>query len=326
MRKITCRLLPFAFAALTAQIALAGDTPRLSLEQLRAQYGDAAGHVAKVGGIDVYYKDEGTGPAILMVHGSASTLKTYDDVVPHLSNRFRIIRYDIPPQGLSGALPDEAAARLKPADIAAGLLDGLHVRSATCVGVSSGGTLCIYLAAQRSDLVERLILANTPSDPVDTSHMQQPADFLAAQQRAKDEHFQSHEFWRLFLNYFAGSPERMNPQIVQHFYDFNRRVPEKNALSLVAQVADHQRALDAMARVSAPTLLVWGARDPLLTPPAADTLRKYLIHAEVSELFLPDVGHFPPLEVPERFARIVAADIDAVAPEPLHAGATSVAP
>jgi pimeloyl-ACP methyl ester carboxylesterase len=69
-----------------------------------------------------------------------------------------------------------------------------------------------------------------------------------------------------------------------------------------------------MGAVTAPTLLIWGARDPLLTPPTADILAGYLSHAQVSKVIMPDVGHYPPLEAPERFARIVAAYIEAVAP------------
>jgi pimeloyl-ACP methyl ester carboxylesterase len=106
----------------------------------------------------------------------------------------------------------------------------------------------------------------------------------------------------------------MTPSIREQYYDFNRRIPDKNAVSLTAKVADHAKAVEAMSEVMAPTLLVWGAHDPLLTPAAADTLAGYLNHAQVSKLLLPDVGHYPPLEVPERFADIVAAYIEAVTP------------
>lgn len=286
----------------------------LSLDALRAKYADRAGHLVDIGGVEVYYKDEGSGPAVLMVHGSVSSLRTYDGVAARLRKHYRVIRYDVPGQGLSGAVSDAAARQLKPADVAERLLAKLGITSVTAVGVSSGGTLCVYLAAQRPDLVKRLILSNTPADPVDTSHLQQPKDFEDAQREARDTHFQSQHFWDLFLAYFAGRADRMTPGIREQYYDFNRRIPEANALSLVAKVADHEKAVEAMHQVSAPTLLVWGARDPLLTPAAAETLAGYLTQAQVSKLLLPDVGHYPPLEVPERFADIVAAYIEAVVP------------
>jgi len=288
--------------------------PTLALEALRAKYGDRAGHLADLGGVEVYYKDEGSGPAILLVHGSVSTLKTYDRVAATLRHRYRVIRYDVPGQGLSGSVSDAAAATLSPADIAERLLTKLGVSSVTAVGVSSGGTLCVYLAAQRPDLVKRLILSNTPSDPVDASHMKQPPAFELAQREALETHFQDRRFWTLFLSYFAGEPERMTPAVIDAYYDFNRREPDKNALSLVAKVADHEKAVAAMRQVRVPTLLIWGARDPLLTPASATVLSGYLSHAQVSTIQLPDVGHFPPLEVPERFADLISSYIEVVTP------------
>ena len=302
--------------ALLSGAAIAADNtkPYLTLDALRSKYGDRHGRIAKVGGVEVYYKDEGQGPAILMVHGSQSTLKTWDKVVPSLLKHYRVIRYDIPPQGLSGPVSDEAAARMVPVDIAEGLLAQLGVKRITYVGVSSGGTLGVFLAAKRPDLVERLILSNTPSDPVSTGHMKQPPAFEAAQREAKETGFQSQLFWNEFLNFFSGNPQRLDADIRAQYYDVNRRNPEPHYLSLIAQVADHAKALDAMSRVTAPTLLIWGGSDPLLVPASADVLAGYLTHAQVSKVVMPDVGHYPPLESPERFAQIVAAYMEAVTP------------
>ena len=105
--------------------ATAGEN--ITVEQLRAKYGDRAGHIAVIGGVEVYYKDEGKGPAILMVHGSQSTLKTWDYVAAKLTKRYRVIRYDIPPQGLSGHVSDEAEKAMQPTDVAEGLLKILGV-------------------------------------------------------------------------------------------------------------------------------------------------------------------------------------------------------
>lgn len=307
----------FCFSTLIAflQFApVARAAEHATLEQLRAKYGDRAGHIALIGGVEVYYKDEGKGPTILMVHGSQSTLKTWDFVAAKLIKRYRVIRYDIPPQGLSGHVSDEAAKALQPTDIAEGLLKQLGVEKITYVGVSSGGTLGVFLAAKRPDLVQRLILSNTPADTVTTSHLPPSEEFDRAQKEAKETGFQSQFFWNAFLNYFSGDPSRLDAKIREQYYDVNRRTPEPNYLALVAKVADQNKAKDAMSKVRAPTLLVWGARDPLLVPASADALANYLTGTQVSKIMLPDVGHYPPLEVPARFADIVATYIEAVAP------------
>jgi pimeloyl-ACP methyl ester carboxylesterase len=225
-----------------------------------------------------------------------------------------VIRFDIPPQGLSGRVSDELAARMQPTDIPEGLLAQLGVTRITCVGVSSGGTLSVQLAAKRPDLVARLILSNTPSDPVKTDHMKQSAEFVEAQREARETGFQSQKFWNLFLDYFSGDPSRLDKGIREQYYDFNRRGPEKNYLAFVGVVANHERAVAAMNAVQAPTLLIWGGSDHLLVPASADALARYLTNTQVSKVFMPDVGHYPPLEAPQRFAQLVSAYIEAATP------------
>ena len=302
-------------AALAAEPATA--KPYLSLEQLRAKYGDAqSGRYATIGGVEVYHKDEGKGPAILLIHGSQSTLRTWDHIAPLLVQRgYRVIRYDTPPLGLSGSISDQAARQLTPAAFVAGLLDHLGVDRVSCVGVSSGGTTCMYLAATYPERVHRLVMSNAPSDPVENAKLTPTPEFEAAQREARETGFQSQRFWNAFLDYFSGVPERLDAGIREQYYDINRRVPEKNYTALTGLVRDHEKVRAAMARVHCPTLLIWGARDELLPPAAADTLAGYLENAQVSKIFMPDVGHYPPLEVPARFAQLVISYLEVATPE-----------
>jgi pimeloyl-ACP methyl ester carboxylesterase len=286
-----------------------GSTPPITLEALRAKYTDRAGHVADIDGVEVYYKDEGKGPALLLIHGSVSTLQAYDGVAAKLTGKYRVIRYDTPPYGLSGPVSDEAASKLKPVDIPEQLLAKLNVKAVTVVAFSSGGLTAAALAAKRPGLVQRLILANVPADPVDSSHLK-PTMVLDN----SGLNFRSLSDWREFLDYFSGVPGRISPAEVQRVYDMNRRAPEKNPRSLVSLTSDHPHVVDTLAQVTSPTLLIWGERDLLLTPPTAAALAGYLTHADVSKVMLPDVGHYPTMEAPDRFAAIVANYIESVTP------------
>jgi pimeloyl-ACP methyl ester carboxylesterase len=288
--------------------------PYLTLEQLREKYQDRQSRYTTIGGMEVHYKDEGKGPVLLLVHGSSSTMKTWDAMAPLLRKNYRVIRYDVPGVGLSGDVPDQAVATIKPEAIAEQLLAQLGVTKVTVIGVSSGGTLGSFLAAKRPDLVERLIISNAPSDPVDTSHMVPTESWAKAQADAKATGFQNAFFWSEFLSYFAGDARRIDVATRAHFYDFNRRTPHKNFIAMIAKVADAPKARAAMAAVRAPTLLIWGGSDALLPPSAGRTLLRYLSATDVSIVYMPDVGHFPPIETPERFARIATDWIEAAVP------------
>jgi pimeloyl-ACP methyl ester carboxylesterase len=301
-----------------AQTPSAPAGPYLTVEQLRDKYREPGAAFMTIKGVEVYYKDEGKGPAILMVHGSSSTLKTYDRIAEILKTRYRIIRYDVPPGGLSGTVSDAVvAAGVRPEDIPEALLTNLGVKSATVVGVSSGGTMGYFLAAKRPDLVERLILSNTPADVVNTAPMAL-SKALAAEQKlageAAGDGYKRRAFWDAFWDFFSGEPDRIPPALREQYYDINRRVPEKHRFALSAVVANHQLTLETAAKVTCPVLLLWGERDPLLPTAAAHVLAGYLKNADVSTLLLPDVGHYPPIEVPDRYAQLIAAYIEDATP------------
>jgi pimeloyl-ACP methyl ester carboxylesterase len=287
----------------------------LTLADLRARYADPSSRFATIDGVEIHYKDEGKGSVLLLVHGSASTLRTWDAATKLLSRRYRVIRYDIPGQGLSANVSDQVAQNVPPAAIAEHLLAMLGVTKVTVIGVSSGGTLGVQLAARRPDLVERLIVSNAPSDPVDTSHLVATPEWAQAQADAKAQGYQGPAFWSAFLTYFAGDGRRIDAATRTGFGDFNRRTPDRNAIALTAKVADHAKAVAADAAVRAPTLLIWGGSDKLLPSAAGRTLLGYLTGTDAAIVYLPDVGHFPPIETPDRFVKIVTTWIEAATPQ-----------
>lgn len=294
-------------------------TPRLTVAQLRAKYADRQSRYITVKGMEIHYKDEGPrkAPVLLMIHGSQSSLRTWDRITLLLKKRYRVIRFDIPGYGLSSPATDEAAANVKPLEVTEGLIEGLGIRKiAAAVGVSSGGTMAMYLAAKRPELVERLILSNTPSDPVDTSHMVQTPGFLAAQDRARQTGYQDFDFWDQYLSFFAGDAGRISKRTRMEYWDFNRRSPEKHPIAMVARIGDGKQAAVEMAKITAPTFLVWGSGDPLLPEAAVNAITRYLQNATISKVLMPDVGHYPPLEVPDRFARWVETYVEAGVPKP----------
>lgn len=314
-------LTPVASLPAAAQVAATAPdspaTPRLTVAQLRARYADRLSRYMTVRGMEIHYKDEGPrkAPVLLMIHGSQSSLRTWDRIAVLLKPRYRIIRFDIPGYGLSGPVSDEAAASVLPVEITEGLLDGLGVkRLAAAVGVSSGGTMAMYLAARRPEMVARLILSNTPSDPVDTSHMVQTPAFLAAQDRARRTGYQDYDFWDQYLSFFAGDPARISRRTRMEYWDFNRRSPERHPIAMVARIGDGKQAAIEMAKITTPTFLVWGSGDPLLPEAAVNAITRYLKNATISKVLMPDVGHYPPLEVPDRFARWIETYVEAGVP------------
>lgn len=210
-------------------------------------------------------------------------------IAKRLKARFRIIRLDLPGYGLSDGPTDESLKTLVPTDVPIALLDHLQVRKVTFAGVSSGGTMGMYMAARRPDMIERLILSNTPSDPVDTSHLKLSQGLKSAMDRAQQTGFRDQDFWTNFLTFFAGVPARISAQTQKEYYDFYRRAPEKNLIGLMARIGDGKQATIEMAKVRKPVLLLWGTADPLLPESALNAIGRYLSNAQISRVSMPQL-------------------------------------
>jgi pimeloyl-ACP methyl ester carboxylesterase len=312
-------LVPAGVAAPAAAAAVA-PPPRLSLQQLRQLYRSSLDRVLDVDGVEVYYRDEGRGPAVLLIHGSQSTMRTYDELAKHLSRRFRVVRYDVPPNGLSGPVPDAVVGRLRASDVPARILARLGIARASVVGVSSGGTTGIFLAAEYPQLVERLVVSCAPADPVDMSTLKKTPAMLEAERQYGDymdySRTKPRAFWRTYVDFYSAEPGRISDAVVQQMTDFTRREPERNATALTGVVADQAKAIGAMNAVRQPVLLLWGAADPLLPPAAAHVLARHLKNASLSMLMIPDASHYPPIEIPERYAAILETYLTEVTPRP----------
>ncbi len=114
-----------------------------------------------VGGVATNYHDVGSGPPLLLLHGSGPGVTAWANwrgVVPELAQRFRVIAPDV--LGFGRTLPGPGVAyRLDTwAAHLTGFLDALGVETASVVGNSFGGALALRLATAAPQRVDRLVL------------------------------------------------------------------------------------------------------------------------------------------------------------------------
>jgi pimeloyl-ACP methyl ester carboxylesterase len=226
-----------------------------------------------------------------------------------LKDRYRIVRFDQPPGGLSGPLTADAIARIgSPEALVAKFLDALHITRVTPVGVSSGGTMAYYFAATYPDRVDGLVLSNTPADSVAEAKFNVSPALDAATKRARELGVEGRDFWANYLTYLYGDTARMRPGLIDEYCTLNLRDKEANPYGLHALTANKDATSAHLAGVRAPVLVAWGMRDKILTPAAADTLLARLSGAQSrSFVALDSVGHYPPMESPDAVADLIDA-------------------
>lgn len=93
-----------------------------------------------VDGMRVRVVREGHGPPVLMLHGSGSSLDSFDRIAARLRSSHEVIRCDLPGFGLTGPRPDRDYRIESYAAFVVRLLDRLSVESCAVAGHSSAGT------------------------------------------------------------------------------------------------------------------------------------------------------------------------------------------
>ena len=128
-----------------------------ALKQISVQSPGAAGQTLRIG-----YREAGTGPAILALHGVGSSSQSFALQVEALSARFRVIAWDAPGYGGSDDYTGEPSPGAY-ADIAVALLDALKIDTAHIVGHSMGGLIAAALVARHATRVSRVVLSSCAS-------------------------------------------------------------------------------------------------------------------------------------------------------------------
>ena len=128
-------------------------------------YIDADSRFTTVDGLNIHYKRTGTGPPVLLLHGTGSSLHGFDRVAALLSSSFDVIRPDLPGFGLTGPRPDRDYRIQTFAKTVAAFLDSLGVQAASLVGNSLGGNIAWNFALDFPPRVQRLVLINATGYP-----------------------------------------------------------------------------------------------------------------------------------------------------------------
>jgi 3-oxoadipate enol-lactonase len=115
---------------------------------------------ASVNGIELYYERAGTGPPVLFLNGSGSTLAQMAPIIDTFARRLEVVAHDQRGLGRS-AIPVGPYTMADYASDALGLLDTIGWSTCRVVGVSFGGMVAQELAVTAPERVERLALLCT---------------------------------------------------------------------------------------------------------------------------------------------------------------------
>jgi len=230
-------------------------------------------------------------PALLLVHGTGASARSWDPMVPLLTGSHHVIRVDLPGCGRSAA-PD--GGRYAVADLArqvGAALDGLGVDRVTVAGHSSGGVFATALAEQRPDLMAGLVLINTGPDMAAYIAKDVPLRAASWTDLTDDQ-----------IRQAMSDGFRPGFEIPQSFVDQFRDIDLRvfGAMSQAIRAYLDERSLPRrLVPLGTPLLVIFGDQDGRWSPSSANDYRA--VPGATVEM-MPGAGHSPNLEDPARTA------------------------
>ena len=256
------------------------------------------------------YHEVGSGPCLLMIHGSGPGVTGWANFSGNLgwfSRRFRCLVVDLPGYGGSQPLEGDPIAGAVTACVE--FLDALNVPTAHLIGNSLGGMVGSHIAAGHPERVKSLtciggiglnLFAPFPAEGVNllTAFAEEPSrECLEAWLRSM-VHDQSLITAELID---ARWEQAMEPNTLAA----TRQIYSREGIGRIASMREQfpTRAIEHLASIQAPTLLTWG-RDDRVTPLDAALLPMRLIPLCELHTF-PRCGHWAMIECKQAFETLV---------------------
>lgn len=256
------------------------------------------------GGLRLSYAAQGdpSGPAVVFLPGPTDSWRSYQRVLEHLPASLRAVAVSQRGHGHS----DKPGRGYGVADFAADvppLLDVLGIPAAVLVGHSGSCLVARRVAIEHPARVRGLVLEASPStlvgDPGLTafveevvSGLEDPIDLDLARSLVVDT-----------------SSSDLRPEDRELLVQELRQAPARVWREMFEALL-HDDDREQLARLRAPTLLLWGDADPLVGRAAQEELLARIPAAR--SITYPGAGHTPRWEHPARFAADVAAFVEAV--------------
>jgi pimeloyl-ACP methyl ester carboxylesterase len=254
---------------------------------------------------------EGEGVPIVFFHGYADSADTWRQTLAVLARRGRqAIAVDLPGFGEADPLLDDPILPQLDEFAAAAVryLAGRQHRPVIVTGNSLGGCIALRLAersghklagavaAAPAGLEMNRLLSLVQRDPLLRSLLALPTPVPSLVLRAAVA--------RLYRQLAFAPQSKIDPNVVSNFtWHLRRRATAARYLDTAHRLLPELHEPFALERIECPVLLVWGDRDRLVFHRGAEKVLDAVSGARLE--LLPQVGHCPQVEAPERFAELL---------------------
>ena len=270
----------------------------LPFNQLLQHYAQADSEFQMVNGIRTHIRIAGTGKPIVLLHDALSSLHTSDSWTQNLSEKYQVISVDLPGFGLTGPHPQGSYSAFMYVEFLDSLSTVLKLPKFSLAGNGLGAQIAWHFAADHPSKIEKLILISPEGFE---EKRNSPINFMASTPVLNRMLWKvsPRSFIKIYLQEIYANDKLVTDSLIDRHFDLFLGPGNRKAFTDRASVRDNRPpVLDLIKKVTAPTLILWGAEDSRISPEYA-----YQFHQRIKTSALriyPDTGHWPQEENPEK--------------------------
>lgn len=259
------------------------------------------GEYVKINNANLFCTVTGEGEPLVFIHGNFNDLRIWDYQMDDFTKYYKVIRYDLRGYGKSDT-PISSFSNCEDLKL---LFDSLHIKNATIIGSSSGGSVAVDFALQYPELVKALVLAapsiNGYRYPLRMTYEAMKSIYLLKLKgfEIAIEKFINNPFWEYFFppEYRQEAREKVLQTIrtKKNFYSWN--------FKLAVPIKPY--AYSRLSEIQVPVLIVLSDKDKPFNIEVGERVHKEIHNSK--KVVINDCAHLPFVEKPKEFNREVMA-------------------
>lgn len=262
----------------------------------------------EIAGRRVNYVDLGNadGPVLLYVHGLMGTWRNWLFNLLPFSANFRVIAVDLPGFGAS-EMPAEKISITGYADTLVELIAKLGLKHVTLIGNSMGGQVATVFTKRTPELIDKLILVDAAGFSPCSKFLRRISPlapilefFLKLGTRVPKLIANNRFLAAFFTKIVLWQPTQMAAELILILL---AGVGKPGFVPAIRTIT-HTPVREVPGEIETPTVVIWGHRDWLIPRKDAYRFTRMIPHARLE--MMPEVGHIPMFEAPDRFNALIA--------------------
>jgi pimeloyl-ACP methyl ester carboxylesterase len=279
----------------------------ISTEEANEKYLTPQSHFMEVDGVNVHVRFLGEGEPIFLLHGSFSSLHTWDIWQQELSPYYMTISLDFPGHGLTGPDPRKRYSIEDYSRLVLAISEKLNLPKFHLAGNSMGGAVALQVASDHPEKVLSLNLIDASGAPrrevrsLDSTQSQQRGGGAWIFKVASNPFFSrillkcTPKFlFAMNMKEVYGDDAKVTDQAVTRYYELLLR--EGNRQATIDRLTQPRSSSIQFDRLTMPTLILWGAKDTWIPLSQGQALEKAILGSNL--IVFEEAGHVPMEEIP----------------------------